>query len=459
MNKSEKRDLILNGNLLTVILTLALPIVINSFIQTMYNLTDTYWLGQLGKDQLASITIVTPIQNIILNFGLGITTAGSILISQYLGAKEDRQANVMARHIYLCSMIFAFTCSGICFACTPAIVRWLGATDDVYRFACTYLRIVILDIPLLFTINMYTSVYQSQGDTIKPMLLNLLGVVINLILDPLLMIVFQMGVAGAAIATFSAKVPCVIIALIALTRKDRLIYITYKDFHFEKEKFSDIVRVGLPTAIGGSTMQFGFLLMSRNVLKYGSTAVAAYGIGNKINGLITLPSNAMGSATATIVGQNVGACQKDRAEKGYKLTMYISVAFLLVSGFILSRPFIARPIVSIFSDDADVIYHATNFLSLMAICCWTNGIHNSTTGLFQGSGHTMVTMVNDASRLWEFRFLTLYICENILHMGVESIWWSVVVSNAISAFILYVLYRMNIWKKDVVKIKAAEVEG
>ncbi len=453
MNKTEKRDLILNGSLMTVILTLAVPIVINSFIQTMYNLTDTYWLGKLGTDHMSAITIVTPIQNIILNFGMGITTAGSILISQYLGAKEDHQANIMARHIYLCSVIFSVACALVCFFCTPAIVTWLGAKDDVFTFACTYLRIVILDMPLLFTINMFTAVYQSQGDTVRPMLLNLLGVIINMILDPLLMIRFDMGVSGAAIATLTAKIPCAAIALWVLTRKKRLIFLTYRDFHFQKEKLLSILRVGLPTAIGGSTMQFGFLLMSRNVLKYGSIAVAAYGIGNKINGLITLPSTAMGSATATIVGQNVGACQKNRAEKGYRLSMYISVVFLLVSGFILSRPFIARSIVSIFSKEAEVIYHATNFLSLMAICCWTNGIHNATNGLFQGSGHTMITMANDAARLWVFRFLTLYICESILHMGVESIWWSVVVSNAISAFILYVLYRMKIWKKDVVKIK------
>lgn len=453
MNKSEKRDLILNGNLLNVILTLAVPIVINSFMQTMYNLTDSFWLGKLGTDYQAAITLVTPVQNVILNFGMGITTAGSILIAQYLGAKEDEQANIMARHIFLCSMIFSIVCATLCFFATPAIVQWLGAEGDVFSFGKTYLQIVILDMPLLFTINMFTAVYQSQGNTVRPMLLNLLGVVTNMILDPLLMIEFNMGIAGAALATLTSKIPCAIIALWALTRRNRLIHLSYRGFRFEKEKFASILRVGLPTAIGGSTMQFGFLLMTKNVLKYGSIATSAYGIGNRINGLITLPSVAMGSATATIVGQNIGAKQKERAEKGYKLSMYISVGFLFISGLILSRPFIARPIVSLLSDDSEAIYHATNFLSLMAICCWTNGIHNATTGLFNGSGHTMVTMANDAARLWVFRFLTLYICENILHMGVESIWWSVVISNAISAAILYMLYRVGIWKKDVVKIR------
>lgn len=453
MARKADRDLILNGNLTSAILTLAVPIVLNSFIQTMYNLTDTYWLGKLGTNQMAAITLVSPVQNIVLNFGAGITTAGAILISQYLGAKEDEQANDMANHIYLCSMLFAIICCVSVFFTTPSIVTWLGADTDVFAYSVRYLQIVILDMPLLFTINMYTAVNQSQGDTVRPMLLNLFGVVLNLIMDPLFIVVFHWGVTGAALATFIAKIPCAIIAIIILFNPQKSICLNYRSFSFQKEKLSSIIKVGLPTAIGGSTMQLGFLLMTKNVYKYGSIAVAAYGIGNKINGLITLPSNAMGSATSTIVGQNVGANQHDRADKGYKIARNIAVVFLAICGFILSRHFIARPIVSIFSDDEQVIAYATDFLSLMAICCWTNGIYNATMGLFQGSGHTLVTMAVDVSRLWVFRFLTLYICESVLNMGVESIWWSVVTSNAISALILYLLYLTNMWRKVTVKIK------
>ena len=231
-----------------------------------------------------------------------------------------------------------------------------------------------------------------------------------------------------------------------------------KHIHFEKDKMKSILRVGLPTAIGGSTMQFGFLLMSKNVYKYGTQAMAAYGIGNKVNGLITLPSNGIGSAVATIVGQNVGANQYDRARQGYRLSQRISVVFLFVGGLILSRASISGAIVGIFSDDAQVVAMAADFLSIMAFWCWTNGIYNSTMGLFQGTGHTEVTMLVDASRLWVFRFLTLFICESILHMGVRSIWYCVVVSNGISAAILYLLYRTNIWRRPTMK-KTQKAKG
>ena len=227
---------------------------------------------------------------------------------------------------------------------------------------------------------------------------------------------------------------------------------------FEKEKIKLILKIGLPTAIGGSTMQLGFLLMSKNVYFYGTQAMAAYGIGNKVNGLITLPSNGIGSATATIVGQNMGAMQLDRAEKGYKISMSFSVVFLLIGGIILSRMPISTAIVSIFSDDPEVIAMAADFLSIMALWCFTNGVYNTTSGLFQGSGHTEVTMAIDATRLWVFRFLTLWICQSVLLMGVRSIWYSVVISNAISSVILFILYTAGIWKTSKIKIEGNQNE-
>ncbi len=454
MSKRFNKDLILNGNMFKAILSLAIPVVINSFLQTMYNLTDTYWLGQIGKEELASINLVTPVQNIILNFGTGITVAGAVLIAQYIGAKKEEEAKSMASQIYACAMIFAFVCAGVCFVITPGIVGWLGAEGNIFTYSRQYLQIVILDMPFLFTINIFAAINQAQGDTVKPMLLNLLGIMINMVLDPLFMVVFKWGVVGAALATLLSKVPAAAIALWALTRKSKGVYISYKNFRFKKDMIKDILRIGLPTAIGGSTMQLGFLLMSRNVYAYGTEAMAAYGIGNKVNGLITLPSNGIGSATATIVGQNMGAKQVDRAKKGYILSRSICVAFLFVGGMILSTDKISTSIVSIFSDDASVVAMAADFLSIMAACCWTNGIYNTTTGLFQGTGHTEINMAVDATRLWVFRFLTLYICENVFHMGVRSVWFSVVVSNAISSLILYILYRTNIWKKSKIKTGA-----
>ncbi len=449
----HNRELILHGNLWKAVLALAVPVMINSFLQTMYNLTDTYWLGQLGTEELAAINLVTPMQNIIINFGSGITVAGSVLIAQYIGAGEKEKAKAMANQIFLCAMMFSMVCAAACFAFTPAIVNWLGADADTYGHAVTYLRVVIWDMPFLFTVNIFSAIHQAQGDTVTPVFLNLGGILINMVLDPLLIVVFPFGAAGAAMATLLAKLVPAMVAVFLLCRKGSEIPLDVRLMRPERENVKLILKIGLPSAIGGSTMQFGFLLMSRNVYEYGTQAMAAYGIGNKVNGLITLPSNGIGSAVATIVGQNIGANQRERAEKGYHAAMRIAVIFLFVGGMILSRDFISASIVSIFSDDPEVIAMAADFLSIMAFWCFTNGVHNCSVGLFNGTGHTEVTMAVEATRLWVFRFLTLWFCSTVLDMGVRSVWYSVVVSNGISASILFLLYLSGIWKKPKIKVR------
>ena len=452
-NREQNTEQILSGNMVQAILVLAIPVVINSFLQTMYNLTDTYWLGTLGTEELAAINLITPVQNIVVNFGSGITVAGSVLIAQYIGAGRKDDAKSMANQIFACAIIFAVACAVLCNIATPSIVTWLGADGDTWGYSKTYMQLVILDMPFLYMVNIYAAIHQAQGDTLRPMLLNFLGITVNMILDPLFMVVFHWGVAGAALATAMAKAVPAAIAFILLHSPNAPITLELKKLKFEKEKLRNIVVIGLPTAIGGSTMQFGFLLMSKSVFKYGTQAMAAYGIGNKVNGLISLPSNGIGSAVATIVGQNVGAGQLERAREGYKLSMKMIIVFLFVGGMILSRKPISTAIVSIFSEDAEVISMAAEFLSIMAFWVFTNGVYNSTMGLFQGSGHTEVTMIVDASRLWIFRFATLYVCENLLQMGVRSIWYSVVVSNGISAVLLYLVYLTGYWKKDRLKEK------
>ena len=430
---------------------LAIPTMINSLLQTMYNLTDTYWLGHVGSNELAAINLVSPVQNIIINFGSGITVAGSVLVAQYIGAKAPLKAKKMGEQILVSSTLFAIICAIICVLATPALITWLGASDEVFSNAKTYLQLVMLDMPLLFIVNVYTAMNQAQGDTVNPMKLNLIGTVLNIFLDPLFMAVFKWGTAGAALATVLAKVPLAIIAMISLIKPRDGIALSLKGFRFDKNELHKIVTVGLPSALGSSAMWFGFLLMSKNVFVYGTEAMAAYGIGNKCNGLITLPITGIGSAVSTIVGQNMGAGQTERAREGYLKSRNFGIIFLAVAGFILSRPPVAEAMVGIFTEDAGVRALAADFLAVMAFWCWTNSFYNCTMGLFRGTGYTNVTMVIEATRLWIFRFLSLFICERIFHMGVRSVWYCVVISNGISSVILHILYKMGFWTNSRLK--------
>jgi Na+-driven multidrug efflux pump len=120
--------------------------------------------------------------------------------------------------------------------------------------------------------------------------------------------------------------------------------------------------------------------------------------------------------------------------------------------FVFSRPAIANAVVGVFTSDPAVLAMGSQFFALMAMWTWNNGVNDTTSGLFRGSGHTEVTMICDASRIWVFRFATLFVCRHWLHMGVESVWYSVVWSNGLSALLLFILYFTGIWKKNRVRI-------
>lgn len=160
-----------------------------------------------------------------------------------------------------------------------------------------------------------------------------------------------------------------------------------------------------------------------------------------------MPASGVGSAVSTIVGQNMGAGNTERAKKTFHYSLKMCTLFLLILGFIFSRRPVSQTMVSFFSTDAKVIPLAADYLSIIAFWCFTNAFYNVSQGLFQGCGHTLITMLVDASRIWIFRLLSLWICANVFHMGVASVWYSVVISNGTSAIILYLLYWTGIWKK------------
>lgn len=450
MEKEINHQFVTEGNLFPAILKLSVPIILSSFINTLYNLVDTYWLGRIGPDELAAITLVTPLQQMTTSFGAGITAAGAILLTQFIGAKEYKEAKKMLAQLAVYALGFSLLLAVLAVTFASPIIHWLGTNGEIFHLGKSYFSIVMMDLPFLIMIQIYGGVRQAQGDTRTPLFLNLLGVIINIILDPLFIVTFQWGVAGAAWATLGAKIPGALLAYWLLQDRKKEVHLDFADYQYDKETAQKIIQIGLPVASGGALMQFGYVLMTRSVWEYGSLSVAAYGIGNRINSLVTMPSNALGSATATIVGQNVGAGKWDRAEKGYKLTMGMAVGFLIIGGMILSRDRVAIAAVSVFTSDPEVTQLASQYLKILAIYCFANGVYNTTVGIFSATGHTVITMAVDASRLWVFRFGTLYLFQSILNWGVESIWYSVVWSNALAAGTMYIFYLLGLWKKNKV---------
>ncbi|MCY1151035.1 MAG: MATE family efflux transporter [Sphaerochaetaceae bacterium] len=450
MFKNKNFQQLLDENFtLAPILKLAIPITITSIIQSLYNLIDTYWLGKLGINELAAINLVTPIQQTIIAFGSGITVAGAILISQNLGARKIELANKIVAHILTFTISFALLSCIIILSQSTNILIWLGAEDNIFQESKMYLDLILFGMPLLYILNIYTSVSQSQGNSFYPMLLNLLGSIINIILDPYLIIHLEKGIYGAGLATLISKGTIALISIILLLKSKQNIKIKLKYFKIDLNLLKKILFIALPISFGNSTMQFGFILMSKIVLSYGPIAMAAYGVGNKINGLISLPVQGISSALATVVGQYVGKENHKKIRKSYIISRRICLIFLLFGGIILSRKPISSSIVKVFTNDINVIDMGSTLLSILALFSFTNAIHNTTRAVFNGEGFTKIAVLSDVLRIWIFRFLSVYFLTKVFALGVVGIWYSIVISNGLAALFSISVYTLKIKNKKV----------
>lgn len=318
-----------------VILTLSLPIMFNNFVQTIYNLTDTYWVSKLGSTEVAAMTLVWPVIFLMMSLGIGVSIAGTALISQYIGSNNLDDATDVAGQIISFSFVFSLVLGIIGSLLSHSIVKAMGGEGQLLVNATDFLRIIFLGMPTMFVFFAFNSIKQGQGDTITPMKYSTASVVLNMILDPIFIFTFNLDIKGATIATVIARGIFAFYAVYALFTKTDGIHLSLKHLHINKTVLTKLIKIGLPSSIGQSTTAFGFAILNIFIISFGKSTMAAFGIGNRINSLILMPAMGIGSALATIIGQNLGANNIDRAKKAVKTSTILTTIFLVIGGSVL----------------------------------------------------------------------------------------------------------------------------
>lgn len=447
MKYAQKRNMILEGKISKVIITLALPIMLNNFIQTLYNLADSYWVSKLGAIEFAATTFVFPVLFLIISFGLGISVAGTALISQYVGSNQRKEANTIAGQIFTFSIILSILLGTIGFLFTPTIIRFMGATGDLFLFSKNYLQIMFLDIPILYIGFVFNAIRQGQGDTLTPMIINAGSVILNIILDPLFIFTFKLGVSGAAIATVLSKAIFIVYILYILFVKKEGIHITKVNLKPQRELLIKIIKVGFPASIGQAGASLGFILLNAFVLSYGEFTLAAFGIGNRINSLVLMPVMGIGNAIASIIGQNLGSNNIKRAKEVFKTSLFISIPLMLLGGILLFN--ISDFVIKIFTDESEVISQGSYFIKVLAFSLPLMAIFQALIGVFQGSGHTTYSMFLSMGRLWFLRIPMILLFKNFTELGSKGIWYAMLLSNLVIAFIGFLIYLKGAWQSTV----------
>jgi putative MATE family efflux protein len=451
MRGEEKRNLILQGSLYKVIITLALPIMLNNFIQTLFNLADAYYIGQLGYVEFAATAFVWPVNFLFISLGIGISIAGTSILSQHIGAAKYEEANKVSSQLIIISLIVSIVFSVVGYLISPLIVRIMGAAGDLAKFGAIYLQITFLDTPFMFFYFSFNSIMNSQGDTIKPMILSGICALLNIILDPIFIFTLNMGVAGAAIATLISKAILAALGLYILMKYSTIIRPSIKDFKFDKEIIKQLIKVGIPSAIGQSGASLGFLVLNSFIISYGSVTMAAFGMVNRITSLIMQPAMGIGAAMTAIVGQNLGNNQiarvKEAFRKSFLLTMYIAITGCL---FMIM---LDKEIIHFFineEDNVEIISQGVTYLQYIAYSMPLMGIFSIFQGVFQGSGHTKYSMAMEIGRLWFVRLPMILMFKYFTDAGETGIWFAMSFSNLIVCIFGYWIYRRGKWQNRII---------
>ena len=449
--KKDRRKLILEGNMYKVIWTLALPIMFNNFIQTVYNVTDTYFVSKLGGVEVAAISLVWPAIFLLISLNMGINTAGGAIISQYFGSGDYKKSKKLAGQLIWFVLMFSTFIGVIGYFGADWLVYTMGGRGRLLEEGTSYFKIISLGTPLISYSMAFTSIRQGEGDTTSPMLLSIISVTINIILDPIFIFVLGMGVKGAAIATLIARGVLCIIATYQLFVKNHIMKMRIVDIKPQKWMLSEIIKKGIPLSLGTSTTAFGFMVLNTFIVSYGEGAMAAFGIGNRITSIIFMPAMGIGGAVSTIVGQNLGGGRLDRIKEVFKKSISIIIG-ISIPGTIFMW-WNANRFVRIFVQDSEIMSMGEYYLKIISLTIVCMGTFQIIIGIFQGISQSKKAMTLSMVRLWGIRIPLIILFSLISSWEERSVWYAMLASNYIGMGIAIIMFKMtNIEKLKVVKV-------
>ncbi|UYQ94514.1 MATE family efflux transporter [Chitinophaga horti] len=467
---SKSKDMgarsLLEGPLLQSLMKLAVPLVLAQLLQATYQLIDAFWVGRLGGNAVAAVSVTTPITFVSIAVGAGFSIAGSVLIAQFVGARNQGMVDHVAAQtmlmVFLVSVVLAFL--GYTFA--PDIIRLMGVSEAVFEGALGFMRVSFIGLPFNFMFIMFMSFMRSVGRPAIPLYIIMGTVTLNYILDPILIFGRNgfpaLGVMGAAVATLSTQVLAIAIGMGILLRGRQGVHIRPHDFKPDWKYIRQAFNLGLPASIEQSMRGLGLTMMTFLITSFGTTTLASFGVGSNVLQVVMIPALGFSQAISTVVAQNIGAGQIERAERLGRLGGLIAFSFLSVLG-LLAFVFAARLVAVFVPEDPAVIAGGAQYLRTMSLAWGFLGFQLAMTGVFKGSGNMVLSMIIALVSIWVLQFPVAYLLSRHTTLGAQGLWYAFPVSNIVIAIVSLVVFLKGDWKKkrltrDVDEAAALEMD-
>jgi len=387
---------------------LAWPLVVGNLLQTAYNLADIFWVGRVGRDAVAAVSLMFPLSWMFVSTAMGLTAATIALVSQHVGAGNDRRADEVVAQTALLAVVVSTALAVAGFAARHRLLHWIGARDRVFVEALAYIEVIFLTLPLTFLFFAFRASLQGAGDTKTAMWIVAVSALANIVLDPFLILGWgpfpAMGTRGAAWATFASRLLATGVGVYVLLRGFWGIQLRPRDLRPNPAVLRKLIDVGYPATLDGWARSFAAVAMAALVARFGPAATAAYGVGVRLMSVSWTVSGAVGQATATGVGQNLGARTPGRATEVTRVATLSTMGILFAAGgLVWLFPDVA---IRAFIDDPPTVEEGVLFLRIVALSWAFFGGLMVIQGAFRGAGDTRIAMALSLLSRWVFRIPT-----------------------------------------------------
>ena len=425
------------GNIIKTLITLALPIMGTSFVQMAYNMTDMIWIGRIGSKAVAAVGTAGFFTWLGMAFILIPKIGAEIGVAQSVGREDIHRARSFTKHTLQLNIILGILYGASLFLFRRKLIGFFNIGDqEVVSMATSYLMIIALGMNFYFLNPLFTGLYNGYGDSKTPFVINAVGLVANMVLDPLLIFGIgpfpAMGVAGAAIATISAQLLVTLIFIyrlkkMALFKKLRLF--TKPD----GEVMKGIIRLGLPVALHSGLFAIFAMFLARIVAQWGPVPIAVQRVGSQIEAISWMTAGGFSTALGTFVGQNYGAGKWERIHKGYYSAM--GIVGVIGIGATCLLIFAARPVFSIFIREEEAIRYGIVYLKILGLSQLFMCVEIATAGAFNGLGRTIPPSV--ISILFTGLRVPIALWVSAEHLlGLNGVWWTISISSVFKGILL-----------------------
>jgi len=432
---------LLTGSINKNIIRMSLPMIVAMLFQTGFSVIDMIFVGKVSPEAIAAVSIVFPVMFFFVSFVMGIGTGLSSFVARAFGAGEIEKAGRIAANGLAFGIILSLLLAVLGVAFSRPLFVLLGAGPEIIASVMDYCRVIFVGFIFIFFGAFGNSIIRGAGDTRTPMKFLLIQTFVNLVLDPLFIFglgpVPAMGVFGAGLAMVVSRVVLVVLVFRHFISGKSNVVPVVKKFRFDFSLIKEILRIGIPSTITFMSSSIGLMLFMKLVSGYGPLAIAAFGIGGRVENIAILPALGMSGAILTIVGQNYGARKLERAQKTIRNSMLLLALFMLsVAGVSL---LFAKPIVSIFTQNAEVVALSVDFLYIRAPFWAFMGVRMIIGAGFNGVGNPKVGLLTLLFGLFAVGLPAAMVLQASL--GLNAVWLGLSLANLSGTIAAYGIYR------------------